>query len=177
METSDQPGPPVVSALARTVWLLTGLAWAFASLIQLAGPRYWDAVTTLDYLAVYSLSLALLLLAIGVVALARIAPRRAVIVTALVVAAAAAATGVANFVEDGIGLKSWGTIFVISSLTTLFGMVPLAILLWKGPNPRLALVPGLTLLGFATFPIGGGLLILAGWGLLAIRPRALVEPR
>jgi hypothetical protein len=161
---------------ARIVWLVTGLVWAGRSLLELAGPDYWDPVTPLDHLAVYSFSAAWMLLAVSVLVLGRLVPRRGVVLTTTVVAVAAFLAGTANAIEDGLGLKTWGALYVVGSLTAWLGLLPLAYLLWRGGPTRLAIAPTLTFLGFAMLPIGGGLLVLAGWAVPAIRPSAILEP-
>jgi hypothetical protein len=160
---------------ARIVWLATGLAWAASSLVQLAGPRYWDAATALDYLAVYSFSAAWILLAASALTLGRVVPRRAVVLAGAVVAVAAFLAGTANLVEDGFGLKAWGTLYVIGALGAWLALLPLAFVLWRGGPVALAVAPALTFLGFAAFPIGGGLLVLVGWGAPAIRSASFLE--
>lgn len=156
----------------RAAWLLTGLAWATSSLVQLADPQYWDPRTTLDYLAVYTFGLAWLLLSLAVALLARLLAERRIVVVAGIIAATAVTAGVANIVEDGLGHKAWGTVYIIGALATWIGLVPLALLVWRSDRPRLAIAPALNALAFATFPVGGGLLALIGWAAPALRPAA-----
>jgi hypothetical protein len=160
-----------MSLAVRLTWLVTGLACAVSSLIQLAGPRYWDATTTLDYLAVYSYTAAWLSLAASVLLLGRVVGRRDVIVVSAVVAIAAVATGVANLIEDGLGIKTWGTVYVIGALATWLGLLPLAFLVWRDGPRGLSVAPALTFIGFAFVSVGGGVIVLVGWAWPALRPK------
>jgi hypothetical protein len=150
--------------VASMVYLALGLAWTFRSLLEVvAHPEYWEPATTLDWIAVWSYSLAFLLLAIAVPLLARqAATRRIVDAIAWVVAAGALLTALANGIEDGVGLESWGQIYVAAVLVTLAGSLTLAAALWIDQRPRFAVVVALWTAGFAFTTFGVGFLVLLG---------------
>jgi hypothetical protein len=161
---------------ARIVWLATGLTWAARSLVSLAEPDYWGPVTTLDYVAVWSFSLGWFLLAASVLWIGRIVPTRPILVASLVVAIGCAAAGIANGIEDGLGLKAWGTVYVAGSLVGLVGLLALAATVGRTGLHRLAV--GL-LLAFVAFPMGAyasvlavaaAALVLGVYGSLAVVP-------
>ncbi len=154
--------------MARVIWVLTGLAWAATSLLALAGPQYWDPVTTLDWTAVWVYTAAWLLFAPAIILLGRLASSRVVMTVAVVCAIGAVVAGGANALEDGFGVDGAGSWYVLGFLAVVLYLVPLALMLWRAQCRRLA---GLTLglfLGILLFTLGGGLIILAAFGALAI---------
>lgn len=159
-----------MNAGPRAVWLLTGFVWAGQSLLQSADPEYWDPVTTLDWLAVWSFTACWLLLAPTVILLGRLTLSHQLMAMASVIAIGAVAAGVANAFEDGLGIRALGTIYVLGALTAALGLLPLAATIHRAGYPRLA---GLTLLlffGVVAVVAGGGLVVLGTLGALAVSP-------
>ncbi len=144
--------------LASLLYLALGLAWTFRSLLEVvAQPDYWEPVTTIDWIAVWSYSLAFGLLAIAAPLLAHQAgSRMMVLVIAWVVAAGALATAIANGIEDGVGVESWGSVYVASVMVTLIALIVLAAALWIDQRPRYGGVVLLWTIGFVlvTTPFG-----------------------
>ena len=144
----------------RVAWLLTGLAWAGRSLLELARPNYYDPVSPLDWAAVLSFSLAWLLSALAVLLLCRdlgAAPVRAI---GLLFAIAASVAGLANLVEDALGQSWGGTPYVVGFLVAWISLIPLAIVIWASGARRFAILPVSLFASIALFNTGGGLLIL-----------------
>ena len=154
--------------LIATVYVLTGLVWTGRSLLEvLAHPDYWDPVTSLDWLAIWSFSLAFALLALTIPLLARDSRAgRLVDVTAASVALAAALASVANVIEDAFAVTGASTFYVIGALGTLVGLIALCVGLWLGRRRSSALVVLLILVGVASMVLGMGWLVLVG-GVLA----------
>jgi hypothetical protein len=165
-----------MNAVARAVWLVTGLAWAGESLLQFAHPQYWDPLTTLDWLAVWSFSASWLLLAATTILLGRLTGTPQVLAVATVVAIGAVAAGVANAFEDGLGIKSLGTIYVLGSLTAAFGLLALAATIHSSGFTRLARLTLVLFLGAAAVMAGGGLIVLGVLGALAVSPAWFIRP-
>lgn len=161
---------------ARIVWLATGLVLAACSLIRLGHPDYWDPVTSFDYLAVWSWSLAWILLGLAVAFVGRIAPAGTVRRISTVVAVASIATGIANGIEDGLGQRAWGTVYVVGSLTAWFGLLVLGAALFGEGLRRLgiavAAIFGLLFLGAAesAVSIAAAVATIGIFGGLALRP-------
>jgi hypothetical protein len=154
--------------LIATVYVLTGLVWTGRSLLEvLAHPDYWDPVTSLDWLAIWSFSLAFALLAVTIPLLARDSRAgRLVDVTAALVALAAALASVANVIEDAFAVTGASTFYVIGALGTLVGLIALCAGFWLGRRRSSALVVLLILVGVASMVLGMGWLVLVG-GVLA----------
>ena len=169
-------GPGFVVRLGITS--LTGVTWAVFSLQAiLVHPDYWDPVTAADFFAVYAYSAAWLLTAASLPTLREVArPALASSSAAiLAVAAACAVAGVANGVEDGLGLKGFGPLYVIGVLVSGFGMFVIAAMLWPSPVRRLTFVPAVGGIAMAGAVIGGGVLGLVAWlgfGVILIRERS-----
>jgi MFS family permease len=150
----------------RALWILLvlawGVAWAIVTVISRQGPRYWDAVTALDFAAVWSYSVALTLSA-GVVWLtgwlAR--GRRLAAPIAVLVGAGLLLTAGANAVEDGFGVKSFGTLYVIGAVIGFYGSVLLAASYAVARAPLLALVAVATGIGAMLIASVGGFIALA----------------
>ena len=124
--------------------VMTGVTWAVYSLQAiLVHPDYWNPVTAADFFAVYAYSAAWLLTAASLLTLREVArPALARSSSAIhVVAAACAVAGVANGVEDGLGLTGFGPLYVIGVLVSGFGMFVIAALFWPSPVRRLTFVP------------------------------------
>lgn len=159
-----------MSAVSRAIWLVTGCAWAARSLLGFSQPNFTDPVTALDWLAVWSFTACWLLLAPSVILLARLTASRQVIAIACVVAVGALGAGVANAVEDGLGAKAWGNLYIVGSLTAWFGLLALAFVTNRAGHARLAKLCLALFVGFLLFPLGGGFISLAAWAMLAIAP-------
>lgn len=161
--------------MTRLIWLLTGIAWATRSVVAFTPTSYQDPETILDWGAVWSYTLALLLLAPSVLLLGRLAGSRSVDAVATVTAIAAIVAGVANLLEDGLGIKDLGAFYVAGFLTALLSLLPLAFTLWRARAPRLALLTVVLFLGIGTFTLGGGVIVLGAFAALALR-RAWFQP-
>ena len=159
-----------MNAASRAVWLVTGSAWAARSLLGFTQPNFTSPVTALDWLAVWLFTACWLLLAPSVILLARLAASRQVMAIAGVVAVAALCAGVANAVEDGLGAKAWGTLYIVGSLTGWFGLLALAFATNRVGHARLAKLCLALFVGFLLFPLGGGFISLIAWAMLAIAP-------
>lgn len=155
---------------ARIVWLLTGGIWATQALVGFAEPDYWNPVTTLDFAAVWLYSAGFLTLALTVTLLGRLVPARSVRLAAIAMAIAALVTGVANGIEDGLGVKTAGTVYVIGALALLVCTLVLVVALARAGHPRLAWMMGGVAIGLLLVSGGGGLVILGMLGALAVRP-------
>jgi hypothetical protein len=160
-----------VNIVSRFIWLVTGVVWAARSLLEVAHPDYWDPITALDWSAIWVYSAAWLLMAPSVLLLGRLASSRRVLTAATVVAIGAVLAGGANAVEDGFGVTSLGTLYVIGFFTAWLAFVPLAVTLWRAGYRRLGRAVAAIFLGVTLFVIGGGLIILAVLGGIAVAPR------
>jgi hypothetical protein len=164
-----------MTVVSRVVWLLAGGAWAARSL-AFANPDYWDPVTVLDWSAVWLFTGALLLFALSLLLLGRLASSRQVMTVATVGAIGALVAGLANAIEDGFGVKALGTLYVVGFLTAGISLLPLAATLRQARCSRLARLAVLLFVGVLLFTVGGGLIILAGLGALAFAPAWFVRP-
>jgi hypothetical protein len=146
------------------LYLALGLVVTFGSLLHLVGdPQYWDAVTTIDYMAVWSWSLGFVSLAIAVPLLVHGAQvGRPASTASWVVAAGSTAAAIANALEDGFALKALGTLYVVGSVTVLVAMLALIIMLARAGRPRTATVIGLWFGGLALNTTGLGVVALVG---------------
>lgn len=156
--------------MTRLIWLLTGIAWAATSMIALADADYQDPKTILDWGAVWAYTMSLILLAPSVLSLARLAGSRSVDAIATVSAIATVVAGVANLLEDGLGMKFFGAFYLVGFMTALLSLLPLAFTLWRARAPRLALLMMVLFLGIATFTLGGGVIVLGAFAALSLRP-------
>lgn len=144
--------------------VLAGLTWAARSLQSFADPAYTDPVSLFDWFSVVSFSGAFLLTAAGLLILREnVRPAMNVSVAIAIVVVACVVAGVANLLEDGLGLRGLGTLFAIGSLTAWIGLFVIAAMLGISRDRSLAYVPLLTAIGFAFFQVGGGVITLVGW--------------
>lgn len=155
---------------ARLVWLLTGIAWAATSLIQLAQPQYWDPVTALDWAAVWTYSAAWLLFAPSILLLGRLSSSRVVVAIAIVCAVGAVVVGSANALEDGFGVEGAGGWYAVGFLWAWLSLVPLAMAQWYARETARSRLTIVLFLGIALFTLGGGLIILVALGAVAVAP-------
>lgn len=163
--------------LVAAVYIATGLLWTGRSLLEvLAQPDYWDPVTLVDWIAVWSYSVAFVLLAIAVPLLARDARAgRPVQVFAALVTVAAALAALGNAAEDAFDIGAASTVYVIGALGTLIGLIAFAAGLAVSGRTTFATVAVLTVVGVAMMVFGFGFLVLIG-GILAARSH-LSPPR
>ena len=159
-----------VGPVVQGVYLIAvGIAFGVRGVITLQDPVYSEPVTGLDYAAVWTYSLALLLAGPAFVILVRQARAgRAASNLAWIMAGAAVLTAVANAVEDGFDQEGFGVLYIAASLPFFFGQVVLAILLGVGDRKAFALVPALTFLGVLAFNWGGGILIGLTWAVFGL---------
>jgi hypothetical protein len=160
---------------------LTGVTWAVSSLhLVLAHPDYWDPVTAADFFAVYAYSAAWLLTGASLLILRETAhPARPLSAVILAVAAGSALAGVANGVEDALGVAGFGTLYVIGAVIGGFGLFAVAAMLWASPARELAFVPAIGGVATVLVTTGGGVLALAAWlgfGFVLIRERRSPGP-
>ena len=91
----------------------------------------------------------------------------------LVVAAGCALAGVANAIEDGLGMKGFGTLYVLGAIVGGFGLLVVAAMLWPSPARHLTFVPAVGALAMMAVTTGGGVLALVALG----RVRRDPDPR
>lgn len=158
------------------LYLAMGLAWAGRTILGFARPQYYDPVTPVDFAAVWSYSLALGLLALGVPLLARDAHAgRLSMVAAIVTGSAAGIAAVANGIEDGFGVAGAASWYVPAIVITLVGLIATATLLALKGHRRAASVAGWWC-AIAGVSLGFGALVLVGsW--VAARDRARLAVR
>jgi hypothetical protein len=119
-------GPTVVRALVAVV-LAWGVAWVVRSAVGVQGANYYDPVTVVDYVAVWSYSAVLLLSAsICWIAGSLIRNRRAVRTVGWIAAVGFAVAGVANGLEDGFAFEALGAVYVIGILSGAVGALVFA---------------------------------------------------
>ena len=161
-------GVGLVARLA--VLVLTGVAWSVSSLmLALLHPDYWSPVTTTDYVAVYAYTTAWLLTAGSLLILREVAPPdRLLSRTILVVAAGCAIAGIANALEDGLGMRDLGIVYVLGAVVGGFGLLFVAAMLWPSPARSLTFVPAVGALAMMAVTTGGGILALVAWGGFAV---------
>lgn len=140
-------------------------------MLEFANPDYWDPVSALDWTAVWAFSAALLLLAPSVLLLGRLAPSSKVMITAAVVAVGALIAGLANGIEDGLGVEGLGVAYVAGFLVAWLGLAVLAVMFGIDGRARLVLLVGALVVGIALFTVGGGLIVLCVLGGVAVAPR------
>jgi hypothetical protein len=158
--------------LIAILYLATGLAWTGVSLLEIvAHPHYWEPVTIVDWIAVWTYTLAFVLTALTVPLIARDARAgRAVGVVAAIAGGAAALAAIGNVFEDAFDQSAWSKAYVAGALGTLLAMVGLAALLALRHRPRSALAVALILVGLAVQSAGLGWVALVG-GAIAARDR------
>lgn len=146
------------------VFLATGVVWTARSFMEIiAHPHYWDPVSAIDWAAVWAYGLAWVLLAATLVGAAiRSGSGTAVRVIGGIAAATAVVTGVANGIEDGLGLTWISTVYVLGALAAVGTMIVFAVALGLSGRPRwlvaiLLMVPGIVAMSF-----GFGVLVLIG---------------
>lgn len=158
------------------ITVLTGVTWAVRSLQAiLFDPDYWDPVTSADFFAIYSYSAALLLTSASLLILrGAVHPASELSKAILVVAGACVVAGIANGIEDALGLRGFGLLYVIGILVGGLGMFVIAAMFRTTPARGLTFVPALGGLAMVLMTIGGGVFGLPAWlgfGAILVRER------
>jgi hypothetical protein len=161
----------------RAAWWLTGIAWAARSLLEFARPNYYEPGSPLDWSAVISFSLAWMLSAVAVLLFARDLGTLPVRSVSVVFAFAASVAGLANLVEDALGLSWGGTPYIVGFLVAWISLIPLAIVVWRTGSRRVTILPVALFASIALFNSGGGLLILFVATAFAMAPSWFYRPR
>ena len=156
--------------VARFTWGVTGIAWAAASLLVVAGVEYWDPTSLTDRLAVWLYTAAWLLAAPTVLLMTRGSSGRVPHILAMTFAFAAIVAGAANLLEDGFGLRELGTAYVVGFVVALMTLLPLTVTLLRTGLGRLAGVTAALLVGIAFVASGGGVIVFGGLAALAFAP-------
>ncbi|HKB28695.1 MAG TPA: hypothetical protein VKC59_06695 [Candidatus Limnocylindrales bacterium] len=141
--------------------LAIGLAWAFISV-----HRFFDLP---DLVGVVAFSTALALLAPAAWLIVELADRpRWVMAAAAVVSVGGLVAAIGNFIEDGVGIKSFYLMYSLGIFGGLAGLVGLAVTLAIERRFRLGVVSLATAAGvLGSEEAGGGLLVLAIWLVVA----------
>jgi hypothetical protein len=161
----------IVPWWVRIAWILTGVTWAGVSLLFLSDPAYQDPVTAVDWAAVLSYSLAWCFTAPSVLAVACCVRSRPVMIVACIAASGSLIAGSANALEDGLGLREFGSVYILGFFVGWLALPFFAATLWLLAGlPRLACLVGLLFVGIGLFPLGGGLIVLAGFLSVAVAP-------
>lgn len=150
----------------RPVLAAAGLVFVLRAAIGLFNPDYWSPQSPLDYAAAASTSLAFVCLSVGLWGFSRSRPGRptrpsrahaAWRIAVSVCWFSAAAIGVSNLLEDVLGLKALGIVWVVGILALLAGLLGAgASAFYVQGLPRW--VGGLLLAGAV------GLLFIGSWG-------------
>ncbi len=85
--------------------------------------------------------------------------------------------GLANAIEDGLGVQALGTFYVVGFLTAGISLLPLAVRLRQARYLRLAGLSLAIFFGVLLLKVGGGLIILGGLSALAIAPTWFARPQ
>ena len=161
--------------LGRAVFALVGVLWATRSLQAFTEPNFTDPGSVADWWAVVSFSLALAVLPAGLTLLVRLSGRggRTSRVLLVGVALGTVSAAFANVIEDGMGVEAAGSVYFVSAILMLVSMVALTGVLLTGRPRWPAAIVLSTLIGMLSLESGGGVLVLAAWGVaaVAVRPR------
>lgn len=136
------------------VALMAGAVWAARIWIVTMDPTYWSPSSTLDYAAVALYSAGLITLALCLWRL-RVVHTPAVSRGGAAAALGLGTAGIANLIEDGLGLKPFGVLYVAGVLIGTFGLIPLGVGLARARRP-----PWIAGAALLTFP---GLIFLSQW--------------
>jgi hypothetical protein len=85
-----------------------------------------------------------------------------------VVAAGCALAGIANALEDGLGMRALGTLYVLGAVVGGFGLLFVAAMLWPSSARNLTFVPAVGALAMFLVTTGGGVLAVIAWGGFAV---------
>ena len=125
-------------------------------------PTYWSPTSMLDYAAVALYSGGLITLALCIWRL-RVLRTPAVSLGGAAAAFGLGAAGIVNLIEDGLGLKALGVVYVAAILIGTLALIPLGLGLARSKGPRwVGAVALLTLAGLILSSTWYGNLILAG---------------
>ena len=113
VSTSTTAEGIVPLAVARVVWMATGLIWGLAFAMSLTESTYVAPVTALDWLEMWSWSAALASLGVAVLLLTDFAPSRPATSAGIVVALGGIAAAIANALEDGFGREEMSMVYII----------------------------------------------------------------
>ncbi len=155
------------------LFLAAGVLWAFRSVQGFTDPDFTDPGTLNDWVAVLSLSAAMLLLAAALTALPGHGLRRSLPVLA---AGAAVVAGAANLAEDGLAWESAGAFYAGGTMALVLALAISSVVFALRPPRWPAVVTAATLVGLLLLEKGGGLLVLAGWAFAAWSVRASAGP-
>jgi hypothetical protein len=154
---------------AVSVCVAVGVLWALRSGLELASPDASNPVSAVDWLVVLLTSVALASLAPGALALGTLAEPTTWFRTAggaIAVSGILAAVG--NLLDNALQVRSGTLIWALGASGLFAALIALTFALLAEQPRTLARVPPLTIAGIATVPVGGGLLVLAAWGWLAM---------
>lgn len=153
------------SWIGPVIAVTVGSTWALRSAVGFAHPNYVNPVTLLDWIAVVSFSVALAALAAGAWLIAELAGRgRSVVAAAVILATGGVVAAIANFIEDGLGVKAFGDVFALGLGGVLVGLLALVALFSLARQFVLAALPVATVAGLMlSNEAGGGFLILVAW--------------
>ena len=145
-----------------SIALVGGAVWAARIWIVTMDPTYWSPSSTLDYAAVALYSAGLITLAMCIWRL-RVVHTPAVLRGGAAAALGLSTAGVANLVEDGLGVKPFGVVYLAGVLVGTFALIPLGVGLARARRPRwIAAAALLTFLGLIFSSQWYGNVVLAG---------------
>ena len=152
------------SSLSPAIAAVIGLTWALHSAVGFANPNYGDPAMLLDWLSVLSFSAGLAALAPGGWLISKLSGgSRSVGTTATVLAIGGIVAAIGNFVEDGLGIKTWGDVFAAGLAGVLVALLALVVILAHSRRFSLAVVAAATFGGLMLSAGAGGFLVLAAW--------------
>jgi hypothetical protein len=161
----------------ETLAVATGVLWLALGFVQLAGPTYWSPDSPFDYASVVLMSAAMIALGLCLLEVGDELDGL-VLITARVVAISAIVNGVGNFLEDGLGIREFGLLWVITVVLLTLTLPALALQLVTQPRSRaLAAAAGLTLVGLLLLSVGGPFVIGICWLAVGLFFREALHPR
>ena len=147
----------------------TGALWIAVAAANLTQPQHWVPVAALDYAAMALFSAGMIGLSLSVALLPTSGAART---AARIVSGAAATNGIANLLEDGVGLKEFGGLWVASILVLYLALIAFAVLSFRGAMRTIATVAAFSLIGLMLITYGGAALTGATWIVFALAPLA-----
>lgn len=150
--------------------LATGAAWAASSIVLvIMQPAYWNPAAAIDFVAVYLYTAAWLLSAASLLVLrGLVQPGAAGSRIIVIVAVACFVAGIANALEDGVQLETFGLVYVVAALLGGLGMFAVALVVGTGVMRSLCYVPALGGVAIIGISVGLGVIGLMAWGGLAL---------
>jgi len=154
--------PKAVSSLGAVIALAVGLTWAFVSVREFANVP--------DLVGVLSFSVALAVLAAAAWLIAELSgPSKSVVAAAVIMAIGGLVAAIGNLIEDGLGVKAFGAMYALGVFGVLVGLIGLVVSLALRRRFLLAALAAATFVGVQmSVEVGGGLLILASWLVVAV---------